>query len=355
MMDAPSQGRAGTTSAGEYEAARDAEAVAAWYARYREYIERSMARAGRTRDLNREVIRRVAAGELAPWTLESHLNTFAALRAVSYSQQVANVTTAFLVGLIQAGSTYSYELVQAVLPGAVPPPEIVAPELDPAKSADWFRDLTLFAAEENARVTAMLRVVMEKVAAGEVAPAHVDQVSSKFHAEHLLNSTSRLLELYLDLLTGLEEAQGAFSEEYLRSVIGVVPGEAAHRSAVEVDAVLGEATSVRFAVTNTDVTPAVVACTLSGLRRADGVGPAFDPVVDTTPGRLELPPGAEVTVELTIHADADHFQPGTPYDGVFRVASATRTLLELPLRIRAVAREPTPNPPDPPPPSAGTP
>ena len=55
-------------------------------------------------------------------------------------------------------------------------------------------------------------------------------------------------------------------------------------------------------------------------------------------------------MELTIHADADHFQPGAPYDGVFRVASATRTLLELPLRIRAMA----PNPPDPPPPATGT-
>ena len=271
-MNASSQGRA-NTSAGEHEAARDTEAVAAWYARYHEYIERSIARAGRSQDLNREVIRRVAVGQLAPWTLESHLNSFAALRAVSYSQRIANITMAFLVGLIQTGSTYSYELVQAVLPGAVPPPEVVAPEFEPAKSADWFRDLTVFAAGENARVTAMLRMVMEKVAAGELAPTHVDQVSSKFHTEHLVNSTSRLVELYLNLLTGLEEAHAGFSEEYLRSLIGMVPGEVAHPdSAVEVDAVLGEATSIRFAVTNTDLEPAIVACTLSGVRRADGVG-----------------------------------------------------------------------------------
>jgi hypothetical protein len=304
-----------------------------------------MARAGRAQDLNREVIRQVAAGQLAPWTLESHLSTFAATRAASYSQQIANITMAFLVGLIQTGSTYSHELMQAVLPGAPSGPE-VAPDFDPAKSADWFQDLTVFAATENARITAMLRTVMEKVAAGELAPADVDQLSSKFHAQHLRGSTSRLVELYLDLLTGLEEVHAAFSEEYLRTLMGTVTGEAAHpNGAVDVDALLGEATSVRFAVTNTDLEPAVVACRLSEIRRADGVGPAFDPVVHTAPDRLELAPGAEATVELTIHADADHFQPGVPYDGVFRIASATRTLLELPLRIRAMV----PEPPDPPP------
>ncbi len=301
----------------------------------------------------------MAVGQLAPWTLESHLSTFAATRAAAYSEQIANITMAFLSGLIQIGATYSYELVEAVLPGAAPPPKVVVPDFELAKSADWFRDLTIFAAGENARITAMLRMVMEKVAAGELASADAEQVSSKFHAGHLPNTTSRLVELYLDLLTGLEEVHASFSEEFLQAVLGTIPGDGAHPdSAVELDVALGEATSVRFAVTNTDPEPAVVACTLSGIRRADGIGPAFDPAVSTTPERLHLAPGAEATVQLTIHADADHFQPGVPYDGVFRVASPTRTLLELPLRIRARAPEPVPEPrpaPTEPPTGAGTP
>lgn len=335
-----------SASVGQHEAAGDAEAAAAWSARYREYLERSMARAARAQDLNREVIRQVAAGQLAPGTIESQLSTFAATRAASYSQRLANITMAFLVGLIQMGSTYSHELMQAVLPGAPSGPEVVAPDFDPAKSADWFRDLTVFAAAENAHITAMLRTVMEKVAGGELAPADVDQLSAEFHAGHLRGSTSRLVELYLDLLTGLEEAHASFSEEYLRALMGTATGEVAQPgSAVEIDALLGEATSVRFAVTNTELEPATVACTLSEIRRADGVGPAFDPIVHTTPGRLELAPGAEGTVQLTIHADADHFQPEVLYDGVFRVASPTRALLELPLRIRALVPESGPEPP----------
>lgn len=322
-MNASSQGA--SASADEHQAADDAKAFAAWSARYREYLERSIARAGRAQALNREVISRVAAGQLAPWTLESHFSTFAATRAASYSERIANITMTFLRGLIETGATYSYELVEAVLPGAAPAPKVVAPDFEPAKTVDWFRDLAIFSAAENARITAMLRMVMEKVAAGELAPADVEQVSSRFHTGHLPNSTIRLVELYLDLLTGLEEVHASFSEEFLRTVLGMAPGDGARSGrAVEVDVAIGEAASVRFAVTNTDPDPAVVACTLSGIRRADGIGPAFDPAVSITPEQLELAPGAEATVQLTIHADADHFQPGVLYDGVFRVASRHR-------------------------------
>jgi hypothetical protein len=327
-------------SAEEHAVPGYAEATA-WSMRYREYIENSIARALRAQDLNREVARKVAAGQLAPWTIESHLSTFAATRAASYSQQIAQVTLAFLAGLIRLGSAYSHELVQSVLPGAPRPAEAAMPGFEPSRSADWFRDLTVFAVAENARATAMLRTVMDRVAAGELAPMYVEQASSKFHQEHLPGSTSHLVELYLDLLNGLEEVHASFSEEYLRSLIGPVPGAGLPpENAVAVDAILGEDVSIRFAVTNTDLDPAVVACTLSGIRRADGIGPAFDPAVRTTPGRLELAPGAEATVELTIHVDADHFQVGEFYEGVFRVASATRTLLELPLRIRVLGPQP---------------
>lgn len=345
MMYSSSQDRVNAL-VGEHGLVGDAEAAAAWSARYHEYVQHSIAQAGRAQDLNREVLRRVAAGQLAPWTIESHLSAFAATRAASYSQQITDLTMAFLAGLIQTGSTYCYELVQALLPGTVPVPEAVIPDFNPARPTDWFADLTAFAAGESARAAAMVRDLMNKAATGEVEPADVDQSSSKFHAAYLPESTTQLVDLYLDLLTGLENVRASFGEECLRTLIERSPGAAERReSAVEINAFLDEATSIRFAVTNRDPQPAAVACTLSGIRRADGIGPAFDPVVSTTPRRLDLAPGAEAAVELTIHADADHFQSGESYEGVFRVASATRTLLEFPLVIRALARESAGPPP----------
>lgn len=323
--------------------AGDPDPSAAWAARYREYLERATARAVRAQDLNREVTRRVAGGELAPSTLESQLNAFLAANSVSYSHRLSGMTMRFLTGLIQTGTTYSYELVEAVVPGAVERPDAVAPEFDPAEWADWFTRLTEFAAGENSRVTAMLRTVMDQVASGDLAPTEVEEVSSVFHTERVPESTSRLVGLYLDLLSGLDEVHARFGEDYLRIVLGDLPGEAVAPSddTVEFEAPLGETTSIRLGVSNDDLGPAAVRCTLTEVRRADGVGPAFEPVFTTTPERFELAPGAEATVELTLAADAHRFEPGALYVGVFRVASHTRTLLELPLRIRVT---PTPQP-----------
>jgi len=308
-----------------------------WSARYRNYLERSAARAARAQDLNREVIRRVAAQELAPWTLESRLSSFLAQNAISYSQQVARMTMAFLTGLVQTGSLYSYELMERVVPGAALPAEPAAPEFEPGNSGDWFRDLTNFAAKQNARVVAMLRVVMEKVASGELAPGEVEEASTKFHAERVPESTSRLVELYLDLLTGLEDTYATFSEDYLRAVLGALPRDDEGPDALEMLAPLGKATSVSVAVGNTDLAPASVRCELTDVRRSDGIGPAFEPIVSVSPDSLHLAPGEEATVQLTLHPDPDHFQAETMYQGVLRVASATRTLLEMPVRIRSAA------------------
>jgi hypothetical protein len=312
----------------------DAGAAAEWATRYRDYVERSIARASRTQDLNRDLIKRVASGELAPWTIESHYATFAATHAAAYAQRMAEVTMTYLAGLVQMGSTYSYELVEAVLPGAATLPEMPPPSFDPSSSADWFADLTTFAAAENRRVTEMLRRLMEKVAMGELTPANVEEVSSRFHSEHVPASTSRLVELYLDLLTGLEEVHGSFGEQYLRTIPGLAPATGAPSGrGVEVVAALGQSVSVRFAVANTDLEPAAVRCSLTGVRRADGVGPAFDPIVGIRPEQLDLPAGSEEVVELTVHTDGTHFQAGSAYEGVFRVANDSRTLLELPLTI----------------------
>ena len=197
----------------------------AWLERYREYIERSAVRAARAQELNREVMRRIASGELSSWTLEAQLATFVATRAAEYSQRTASMTMAFLSGLIQNGSTYSYELVEAVIPGAAIGRVAVAPEFEPSNPAEWFRELTQFAAQENERVTAMLRTVMDRVASGELAPAEVEDISSRFQAERVPESTSRLVALYLDLLGGLDEVHGAFGEDYLRSVLVPFLGE----------------------------------------------------------------------------------------------------------------------------------
>ncbi len=253
------------------------------------------------------------------------------------------------------------KLIERILPGATPKPDMTSvPQFDPAASPDWLSDLVRFATDENARALSRLRMVMDQVASGALVPSQVQSISTQFQSERVWESTTHLVELFFNLLTGLEDVHSSFNEEYLRTVLGIAPGEPTEPSgpagaagaagpafspraeAIRLEVALGEPASIRFAVTNTEAEPIAVRCELSGVRRADGVGPAFDPPVTTDPEYLELAPAAEATVALTVHADADHFQPGTRYEALFRVANDTRRLLELPLDLEVTAARQSP-------------
>jgi hypothetical protein len=336
-----------------------------WSERYRHYVEGSMRRATRAQDLNREVLRRLTTGELAAWTLDTQLTFFVATHAAAYSQRVAKLTADFLTGMIQMGSIYSHELIERILPGAISRPDTTSvPQFDPAASTDWLSDLVRFATDENSRALSRLRMVMDKVASGELVPSQVQNISTQFQSERAWESTTHLVELFFNLLSGLEDVHSSFNEEYLRTVLGMAPGETTEPTepsglaqpagpagpaesprveSVRLEVALGEPASIRFAVTNTEPEPVAVRCELSGVRRADGVGPAFDPLVTTDPEYLELAPAAEATVALTVHTDAEHFQPGTRYEALFRVANDTRRLLELPLDLEVTAARQSPD------------
>jgi hypothetical protein len=81
---------------------------------------------------------------------------------------------------------------------------------------------------------------------------------------------------------------------------------------------------------------------MTDVRRADGIGPAFEPDVTVSPERFVLEPGAEEILALTIRLSPGRFEPGPEYVGTLHVLSPGSTLVEVPLRIRATAR------PDPP-------
>lgn len=321
-------------------------AAGEWTERYRRYVEQSMLRAGRAQALNREVLKRLTTGELAAWTLDTQLTLFVATHAAAYSQRVAELTADFLAGMVRVGSIYSHELIQRILPDAIHEPDPASvPRFDPADSSDWLTDLIRFAGDENTRALSHLRLVMDRVASGDLTPSEIEDVSAQFQSERVWGSTTRMVELFFDLLAGLEELHSSFNDEYLHQVLGMDPPGPGPRSARRADAIrlevaLGEPATLRLAVANTEAEAIKVRCQLAGVRRADGVGPAFDPAVTTEPGYLELEPGAEAAVALTVHTDADHFQAGTRYESVFRVANDSRRLLELPLDLEITAAHP---------------
>lgn len=308
-----------------------------WSARYAEYLKLSMARAARTAELNKRLIKRVARGELAPLTLDSQLAAFLATNATSYANELAETSMQFFTGLVEAGTSYSYELLESIVPGEVPAPDNAAPDFEPGDWSNWFQRLTDYAAAQNASVTEMLRTIMDKVASGEITPPDMQVVSEEYHGEHLPESVAKIVTLYFDLLTRLDETHSAYGDRYLEAMLDLSKASEQSDAALDLVGPIGGTASVRFAVSNTAADTTSLRSVMTDVRRADGVGPAFEPPVTISPERFVLEPGAEEILALTIRLLADSFEPGPEYVGTLHVLSPGSTLVEVPLRIRAAA------------------
>ena len=317
-----------------------------WATRYQEYLVAAAARAKHTRDLYREVVDRVAAGELAPEALDDRLPSFLQAHGAAYANRLAETTMRFLTGLVEAGTTYSRDLVDRILPGTgaggwvESPSDPVPPSFESENWADWLQRLTDYAAQQNEAVTEQVRAVMERVAAGELVPAAVKEASAGFRDERLPDSVAEIVGLYFNLLSSLDETGADFGHRYLDFVLAA----AEHRDefTLDVNGPLGTTVAVRLAVANTQRSALSVRCVLTDVRRPDGVGPAFAPQATLTPERFDLSPGEERALTLSVFLAEGSFDPGAVYAGTLHVLAPGETVLALPVRIQGEAPLPTP-------------
>ncbi len=315
----------------------------AWSASYARYVAASGERSARTAEVTRQVLRRIARGELSPTLLESAHSAYLTPGLSHSADRLADATTQFLTGLVEAGNRYSWELVDSVVPGAVPAPEDdVAPRFERGDWSTWFERLTRYTAERNAELTAMLRTVMERVASGELSPADAHTASEEFHRERLPSAVDRVVELFVTLLDRLDEANADYTTRFLESVLGLARPREPVGDTLDLVAPLGTTARGRFAVAHEGSEPSSVRSVLGDVRRSDGVGPAFEVDATVAPDGFVLAAGTEEVLTVTVALSADRFEVGPEYEGTLSVLSPTTTLVELPLRMRAV------HPPEPP-------
>jgi hypothetical protein len=311
-------------------------ATAAWPMRYARYLEESTARAARTAELNTRLLKRIANGELAPATLDRQYTAFLATNVGSYTDDVAETGMQFLTGLIRAGTTYSHELAERIAPGEFETSPSAPPSFE---RGDWnsaFQHLTDYATAENAAVAELLRALMEKVASGAVSPDDIDTTSAGFHGEQLPQTVDELVSLFFELMTHLDEAHSDFTTRYLEGVLELSGEAEVGEISLHLVGASGEIASARLAVANNEPEPATLRAVMTDVRRTDGVGPAFEPDITIRPSRFTLAPGAEEALTITVRLAADAFEPGGPeYSGTLHVLSPGRTVLAVPVTIRA--------------------
>jgi hypothetical protein len=102
---------------------------------------------------------------------------------------------------------------------------------------------------------------------------------------------------------------------------------------VELAGRISEHTSTSIAIENERDSATSVQFSVSDVRRADGVGPAFASAIAITPEQVFLDAHAGSAVTLSVALDAKRFTPGASYVGALRVVHDDGVILEIPLRI----------------------
>lgn len=306
-----------------------------WPSLYAQYLTRSASQSARTLELYQEVMDGVSRGELAPTVLQDMLASFVQARGTTYSNKLAELSMRFFSGLVQASTAYSNELADLVLPGSSASPEM-PPRYDPANPVQWYQDLTNYAGQLSARAIGAYQALLERVASGEVQPGRLQEVSSEYLERRLPELLRRLSSLYFDLLNGLNDLRANYEEEYLEGILSAANRAGQESSfAINLVAPLGETASASLSLANTRDEPAVIRYTVTDVRRADGVGPAFPPKISFTPEVLELQPGQEASLALSLRLDEGDYEPQVLYVGGLQIVRHGEPRLEVPLRITA--------------------
>jgi hypothetical protein len=299
------------------------QTAAEWQARFGRYLEHSAESLKRTAELNRELVKRIACGDIAPVIVESQLAAFMATRAASFAEEMADVTTEFLARLVGVNSWYARTLVEHARPGGAATTGVQAPRID-RTSIDWFERLNDHAKAETA--------ALQQLLSERQAPEGID-------ADDLPTTLAVTADVFLDVLTRLEDINTTYGHRYLEAVLGLTRESDKACTTLHAVAPIGETATVRFAVRNNTDERADIRCVLTDVRRSDGVGPAFEPDATIMPNGFGLAAGEEEVLTFSVRLAGSDFTAGPVYSGGIRVMGVGDSVVDIPVDLRASMAE----------------
>jgi hypothetical protein len=307
---------------------------------YAQYLMRTASQSAKTSELYQKVMDGVARGALAPTVFQDILPGFVQARGADYAAKLADISTRFFSRMVEIDALYARDLMEQVLPGLSSAP-VAPPQFDAADPIKWFQELSDYAGRLSTSALAAYQSLLEQVAAGQLAPNRLQEASSAYVEQRLPEHLRRLSGLYFDLLNGLNDLRGGYEEALLSAALASArePNQDVP-AALNLSGPLGGTTSASLLMTNTQEMPASIRCSVTDIRRADGVGPAFAPKITVAPEVLELRPGEEARVVLSLRLDEGNYEPDRLYIGAVHVARRGEPRVEVPLRITANAPEP---------------
>jgi hypothetical protein len=291
-------------------------------ARYQDYLERKIASIRATRQTYSDVLDRIASGDLDPRVLDRGLNWFWNAYGPDHAVAIAELVMRFLAQVVQLTCEQGRDLVEDLVPGADPPGLAKPPDVDVTDWMSWLTRLVEYADNEQSAQLAALRSALEQTAD---ADADADTGTREPSAATMV---TRLAALCFDVLAALDDVNAQLGKHYIDTV---VPDDGPQ--AIELSGASGEQVECRLVVSNDQADTATVQCTVTDVRREDGIGPAFEPATTISPPDLRLPPNGSALVTCSIRL-TDLFTAQATYVGELSVAVDTEPVLQMPVRIR---------------------
>jgi hypothetical protein len=292
-----------------------------WPLAYSQYLARSAAQTGQTLKLYNEVLEHVSRGRLSATVFHDYFPRFAHTRGAGYATKIGELGARFLNELLQGTATEA---------------ELTPPRFDSSDPMKWSEQLAEYAGKLNARALAAYRAQLDQVAANEIRPEVVQQTTADYLSRNLPGYLQRAARLYFELLNGLNDIRAACEEDYFRGLLASAsPQEKDPPILLNLKAPIGETVSASISIANTTESRAMVRCTATDVRRTDGVGPAFQPEIELAPEGLELGPGEEGSLRLSLQLDETKYDAEALYAGTVYITGPGESPVEVQLRITA--------------------
>ncbi|HRN60958.1 MAG TPA: hypothetical protein PLF73_00655 [Luteimonas sp.] len=305
-----------------------------WSDAYARFLAGSLANAQKTLRLYQQTLECVAAGRLPSTIFQEYYPRFVQRHGAVYGERLSQLVAGFMGRFAELNKR------NAAFPGdgddQVSPPVFEA--RDPAR---WLEQYAEYAGALNARAVKAYRRQLDQVAEGALSPEDAQQKVADDMSRGLEHYLRDAGQLYLQLMLELDGLRGSFEGEYLGGMLALADDPTKESvTAVTLQAPAGGVAFQSFTIENTTNAPMPVRYLATEVRRMDGVGPAFAPKVAINPEVLELEPGTDATIELSLQLEADRYEVDVPYIGFLYVMDEGERRVEL--RLRIVATAPTP-------------
>jgi hypothetical protein len=307
-----------------------------WGLRFQELAADAGQMYARTLRRHHELLDRVARHELTPEYVQQQFRDYIQEHAATSTRELVELSVGLLAGLLHVEARYRDALLDGLIPPSDPPPPPPSPST--VDISNWFQALAAYASEQSRRSMTRHQQLVDRVAAGEVAPERVRAQGQHFLEHHAPALLGDVMGLGLTFAGRLQQSSTAVSEGLYDRLLGPTGSDATQPLeppvCVDLRASSGAVASACIVVENSRLAAADVECRASDFVRRAG-GDRFLAALEIVPDRFRLAPGDQRDVEMRLHLDPALFAVGSDYVATLLVAGAGERDLVIQLMARA--------------------